>query len=217
MPAGRNVDFKVWTAAQLKAGWRPPACSGWTMPGARSVITVSGRLALPGGASAVLARFGAISAYVGVRYWSVTDRQWKTLITAAHALDASGRARRDFSAEEMGPGRVLAYSQTDSGAGTTTYRMRVIAESENRIVLTTENAGTIRYLFVPLFSPGELQTLYVLDRQSEGMWAYTSLTRTLPGASSLTDGHTDSGVNRAVAMYRHIAGIASDQDPPAIR
>ncbi len=211
----RNVEFRVWTPAQLGAGWSPPACSGWTQPGLRNLITVSGRFTLAGGADAVLGRFGAVSTSVGVRYWSVTAKRWETLITAAHALDAAVRPRADFGPLEMQPGRTLTYNQTDNGAGAVTYRMRVRAADMNRVVLTTENASTIRFLFVPLFSPGELQTLYVIDRRDGNEWAYASLTRTAAGASGLTDGHTASALNRAVAMFRHVAGVRTDQEPPA--
>ena len=211
----RGMTVQVWAAAQVPGGWAPPACSGWAEHGARSLIEIAGHLP-PAPADAVLARFGAISGTVGVRFWSVSHKEWQTLITAAHATDAGGHARADFAPAEMQPGQTLSYSQTDNGAGATAQRMHIRTVTADRIVLTTENVGTIRLLLVPLFGPGELQTLYVLDRHADG-WAYRSLTRTALDASGLTDGHTDSGVNRAVAMYRHMAGIPGDQEPPAAR
>ncbi len=214
---GQPARAQTWTAAQLGAEWVPPACSGWTAPGLRSLIGVVGAFRLPGGTAAVLSRFGAVSGTVGVRYWSVSKKAWEPLITAAHATDAAGRTRADFSPAEMTPGAALSYSQTDTGAGTVQYRMRVMETGANRVVLTTENAGTIRALLVPLFSPGELQTLTVITRQGGDAWAYNSLTRTGARASGLTDGHEASGINRAVATFRHVAGVPTDQEPPAAR
>ena len=140
---GRNVEFRGWTPAQLGAGWSPPACSGWTQPGLRNLITISGRFTLAGGVDAVLGRFGAVSTSVGMHYWSVTAKRWETLITA-HALDAAGRPRANFRPPEMQPGHTLTYNQTDNGAGAVTYWMRVRATGVNQVVLTTENASTIR-------------------------------------------------------------------------
>ena len=85
------------------------------------------------------------------------------------------------------------------------------------MVFETENVTTMRYLFVPVFRPGEVQSVYFLDRESEDVWRFYSLTRTAPGASTLAIGHDASSINRAVALYRHLAGIPTDQDPPAAR
>ena len=214
---GQPARVQSWTPAQLGAGWAPPACSGWTAPGFRSLVAVTGAFRLPGGVPAVLARLGAVSGTVGVRYWSVSKKAWEPLITAAHSTDAGGRARADFAAAEMMPGAALSYSQTDTGSGTVQYRSRVIEAGPDRVVLTTENATTIRAMLVPLFSPGELQTLTVITRQPGDAWAYSSLTRTGARASGLTDGHEASAINRAVAMFRHVAGVPTDQEPPAAR
>lgn len=214
---GQPARVQSWIPAQLGAGWVPPACSGWTEPGFRSLVAVTGAFRVSGGVPAVLARLGAVSGTVGVRYWSVTKKAWEPLITAAHAADASGQARTDFSPSELTPGAALSYSQTDTGAGTVAYRMRVMEAGPSRIVLTTENTTTIRAMLVPLFSPGELQTLTVITRQPGDAWAYSSLTRTSPRASSLTDGHEASAINRALAMFRHMAGVPTDQEPPGAR
>ncbi len=176
---------------------------------------MSGQFHLAGGAPEVLARFGAISQLAGVRYWTVTAKRWQTLIERAHALDAAGRPRADYTAAEFVPGHDLPFSQTDNDGGAVPYRMHVVSVSPGRIILRSENTATIRYLLVPLFSPGELQSLYVLTSDGGDMWTYASLTRIGAGASGLTDGHADSGINRAVAMYRHIAAIPTDREPPA--
>ena len=214
---GQAARVQSWTPAQLGAGWVPPACSGWATPGFRSLVAVTGALQLTGGTAAVLARLGGVSGTVGVRYWSVSKKAWEPLITAAQATGPGGQPRTDFSPAEMVPGAVLSYSQTDTGSGTVQYRMQVREAGPNRVVLMTENATTIRAVLVPLFSAGELQTLTVVSRTGRDVWAYSSLTRTGPGASRLTDGHEASAINRAVAMFRHVAGVPTDQEPPAAR
>jgi hypothetical protein len=72
-------------------------------------------------------------------------------------------------------------------------------------------------LFVTLFHPGEVQSIYFLDRESDNVWRYYSIARTGRNTSRLTTGHESSSINRAVAFYRSLAGIPTDQEPPAAR
>ena len=75
----------------------------------------------------------------------------------------------------------------------------------------------MRYLLLTLFHPAEVQSIYFLDRESDGVWRYYALSRTGRNASRLAAGHEASSVNRAVAFYRYLAGIPTDQEPPAAR
>ena len=107
--------------------------------------------------------------------------------------------------------------QVDNLSGTAVYRMRVAEASADRLVVEVENVSIMRYLFVTLFHPGEMQSVYFLDRESENVWRYYSIARTGRGASRLATGHETSSINRAVAFYRFLAGIPTDQEPPAAR
>ena len=83
----------------------------------------------PVGRMRLLARFGAVSRLRGVRYWSVTDQAWKTLIHDAFAVtDAAGTTRRDdFRPNELQPGVSLYSAERDGrSSGMVIYRMRVI-------------------------------------------------------------------------------------------
>jgi hypothetical protein len=62
-----------------------------------------------------------------------------------------------------------------------------------------------------------MQSVYFLDRESDDLWRYYSIARTGRNASRLTAGHDASSINRAVAFYRAMAGIPTDQEPPAAR
>jgi hypothetical protein len=95
------------------------------------------------------------------------------------------------------------------------YRLRVRETAPDRLVVETENVSSVRYLLLPLAGPGDLQALYFLERRSANEWGYYSLARTGAGTSSLTEGHEASYVNRAVALFRHLAGLPTDQGPPA--
>ena len=61
-----------------------------------------------------------------------------------------------------------------------------------------------------------LQSTFFLERlPASGAWGYYGLWGIRTNA--LTSGHEASSINRAVAMFRHLAGIPTDQEPPAVR
>jgi len=167
----------------------------------------------------LLRHIGAISELAGIRYWSTTHQAWQTFIVDAHTLTGSkgNQRRKDFAADEMREGQVLYFEQADNISGKAIYRMHIAEATAVRIVFDVENISTIRKLLVTLFHPGEMQSVYFLDRESENLWRYYSIVRTGKGASSLTAGHDASSINRAVAYYRHFAGIPTDSEPPASR
>jgi hypothetical protein len=82
-------------------------------------------------------------------------------------------------------------------------------------VFDTENISTMRYFLWPIYRAGEMQAIYYFDRESQDVWRYYSITRSGRSASRLTEGNDASSINRAVAFYRHLAGIPTDQEPPA--
>jgi hypothetical protein len=150
-------------------------------------------------------------------YWSTTHQQWQKLIISAYALPgATGdRRRQDFSMGEVAVGQSLYFQQQDNLSGKAVYRMRVDSASPDRLVFDTENITTMRRLLVPLFRPGEVQSIYFLERESPDVWRYYSIARTGKNSSSLAAGHDASSANRAVAFYRYLAGIPTNQEPPA--
>jgi hypothetical protein len=75
----------------------------------------------------------------------------------------------------------------------------------------------MRYLFITAFHPGEMQSIYFLDRESENVWRYYSVVRTGKNANGRVTRNESSAVNRAVAFYRHLVGIPTGQEPPAAR
>ena len=212
-------SVKFWSESDLGHDWRPPACTSWTEVGFGTLITTVARFRHTSEAEGLLRHIGAISALAGMRYWSTTHQQWQTLIEDAHALTGSqpSQRREDFTPDQMEAGKVLYFEQVDNLSGKAIYRMHVAEASANRLVFDVENVSTMRYLFLTLFHPGEMQSAYFLDRESENVWRYYSMVRTGKNASRLTAGHESSSINRAVAYYRALAGIPGDQEPPAAR
>ncbi|MGB7844392.1 MAG: DUF6675 family protein [Candidatus Acidiferrum sp.] len=210
---------KSWSKSDFGRDWRPPACTGWTAQGFTTLVTVAARFRPASGAEGLLRHIGAISELGGIRYWSTTHKQWQTLIVDAYALTdfQPGQRRRDFTSDEMKKGKVLYFRQVDNLSGKAIYRMHIAEASADRLVFDVENVSTMRYLLIPIFHPGEMQSIYFLDRESDSVWRYYSIVRTGKNANQLSAGNESSSVNRAVAFYRYLVGIPTDQEPPAAR
>jgi hypothetical protein len=203
-------NVRIWHSQDLKPDWRPPVCTGWSDLAFDQLVGLAGRFRSPDDAEGILARFGRISQLTGVRYWSVTHGACRDLIDQAFALagPAADQRRGDFSAVELAASRILYFFQDDNGPGNgAVYRLRLREVAPDRLIVETENVGAIRVLLVPLFKPGELRALYVLERDAKGVWSFYSLTGTMAGASPLAGGHEASYVNRALALYGHIASV----------
>lgn len=203
------VAVRTWGRADLE-GWRPPACLGWPDGPFRLAVALAGRFRHEGDADALLARFGAVSALRGLRYWSVTDQAWRVLIT--RAATSSGR---DFTPQEMKRGTDLWFEEEDSrSSGAVLYRMRVLEAQADRIVIETENASPVKAFLVTLFPPRSLRAAYFVERREPGVWSFYGISATGAQASMLASAAEASYVNRAAALYRHFIGVPADRDPP---
>ena len=218
-PAAPPV-IKLWRGDDLKrSGWKPADCLGWASPSHTSLIfALAGSFRFAATADELVARIGAISTLRSVRYWSVTDNAWRPLVIDASALSRPDpRSRRpDFLTAEMTAGSELYYWENDSRTGKVVHRMAVRESSPKRVVIATQNITPIRLFLVTLFEAGALQGVEFLERVSPGVWGVYLLARADEG-STLASGHDASFVNRAVAIYRHLARIPTDQEPPAVR
>jgi len=212
-----SPTVRSWDRAESGRDWTPPACTGWMDSGFTTLVVVAARFRHVSGAEGLLRRIGAISEHTGIRYWSTSHKRWQMLIINSHALsDATGdRRREDFSPGEMTEGKSLYFQQEDNLVGKAIYRMHIRSASPDRLVFDTENTGTMRYLLLPMFPPGGMQSITFLDRESQDVWRYYSITRTSRNASLLIAGNEASSINRAVAFYRYLAGIPTDKEPPA--
>jgi hypothetical protein len=216
---GAAPRAQVWSAGDLPEGWAPAACLGWDeASGFRTLVALAGRFQTRAGADELLARFGAVSTMVGLRYWSTTDRQWRELVTSATALEGPDRriARADFGVTEMKNGRDLYFAQHDNrSSGVVVYRIRVLHASANRIVVAIENVTSVRLLLLTLFPAGSLQTVYIVEHQSGDVWNYYSLGRTGTSSSIFAGGFSASYANRAIAVYRYVAKLPEDAVSPS--
>jgi hypothetical protein len=207
----------VWSSPKpvVPSSW--DECIQWSTPAARTLVAVAGRFASADTANDLLTRFGAVSQLLALRYWSVTDHAWRPLVSSATALTrlTSGAARPDFSAAEMRSGDDLYLAQRDGrSASEAIYRIRVREFSAAHFIVETENLTPIRWWGIVLFKSGDIQSRYFLEQRAAGVWSYYSLTK-IAGSSWIAAGHDSSYVNRVIALYRSLARIPSDREPPA--
>jgi hypothetical protein len=214
-----TATVKSWSESDLGSDWKPPACTGWAAVGFTRLVTISARFRHTSEAEGLLRHIGAISELAGMRYWSTTRKQWQTLISDAYPLTGLQPAQRrsDFTPDEMKQGTVLYFQQVDNLSGKAAYRMHIAEASAGRLVFDVENVSTMRYLFITILHPGEMQSIYFLERESDNVWRYYSIVRIGKHANRMIAGNESSAVNRAVAFYRYMVGIPADQEPPAAR
>lgn len=216
---GQPPAVQAWRGKPARA-WVPPACTGWAASDADMLVAVAGSFKHGGDIDELLLRIGAISAKSQVRYWSTTEKAWKPLVTEAFALSAPDPAQRraDFTAAQFAKGQSLYYAQSDNrSSGKTVYADRVVVLDRERLAAVSENVTPVKMTMITLFDAGDLQTAYFVERRAPGVWTFYSLTRTRMASSLIPTGGDASYINRAVAFYRLVAGIPTDQEPPAAR
>lgn len=212
--AGGDPLTQSWSNLQ----WEPPACLGWPAGKYRLVVQLTGQLA-DVDETELKRRLGAVSQLRGTRYFSVTESAWRELITAAQALSGpGGEPRPDFGVAEIRAGASLFFSQTDNRSSKpVVYSMKVVEASPGRIAVETTNESPIESMMLTLFPPGSLNAAYVMTRTAPGTWTFTALSATTAQASGLVSLSKASYVNRARALFAHLAGEPGGGEGAAAR
>ena len=200
--------------------WSFPACSGFRPGAFRLAVAVSGSFRHAGEAGELLQRFGTVSALRQIRYWSVSDARWRPLIDDAAALggpDAKLR-RRDFARTELAVGSAVYFEQAESRLSTPViYRMRILEFGADRLAVEIENASAIGIAVIDIAPPGSTRAVHYFARREPGVWGYYGLAFAAQEPGLFLRVRDASLVNRAVAYFRHFAGIPTDREPPAAR
>jgi hypothetical protein len=219
-PPGPLPALALWRSGELPTDWVPPACTGWAPREGGVVFAVAGRFEHEGSFDALLARAGAFSRQTEIRRWDVKKGRWERQYRASAALkDPDPASRRpDFGPAEFVTGARLHFVQDAMDSlGPIVHEMTVRERSAARLVMTTRNVNKGRVYGWPVIDPGGLEGFFVVEREAGPIWRYYALTRAhilVPGAMAPPPG---DHLNKAVALFRFIAGMPTDAEPPAVR
>ena len=216
-PAGQPPATDVWSRGELtRSGWQAATCLNWGTSSTKLAAALAGEFRFAGPLDDLADRLVRFSALKSVRYWSVSRQAWQPLVSDSGTLDGpDGKGRADPAAAELTPGRSFYYFEVSHGRAV--YRMTVRERTAERLVVSTENVTPIHVGILTAFEPGALQSVIFLDKRGPGLWGYYQTIRATEGASAIALGSDASYVNRLAALYRHMAGIPTDQEPPAAR
>jgi len=216
---GTPPGVSIWNEARLRQiGWRAPDCLGWRAGRTRLAVELAGEFPFSGSLDQLVEHAGKISAHKSIRYWSTTDKAWRNLVSDAGVVDGpQGRTvQPDPTVADLGAGRSIYYFEV-SRSGRAIHRLTVLERTADRFVLASENVTPIRGILTTAFEPNALQSVTFVDRRGPATWGYYQVIRATEGASSMAIGAESSYVNRLNALYRDMAGIPTDSEPPASR
>ena len=212
---GATPRVNLITSKESKR-WQPPDCIPWVKKPARFVVSTGGRFSHGGDATALLSRFAAASGMTDIRYWSVTRQAWKPLFKDAYAVGPDAETRRDdFSIDELVTGSVVHLWQREVYLpAALVMEMRVLERTPERLVITMTNTVAVRWMLTRVIEPGDYEFYYLLEREDASTWRFYNVSRLVGGGLAMAFLPDESLINRAVAIFRHIAGYPTDTEPP---
>lgn len=208
----------TWNAEALPKPWVPPACLHWKVRDFAALIAVAGRIGGITDRAHLLRRLVSTAGLRHVRYWSFSRKRWRTLFTDVDMLTGPDESlkRADLRLDEIRTGQdYFMWQKENSLASGMVFRGRFTELSRRRIVFQQVNLTASSILMIELLAPKEFETTYFIDRESDGVWRYYSLTRVGTEDTPLSEAPLASLINRNVAIFRYVAGVATDREPPA--
>lgn len=216
--AGGPPAIMVWPESSLnKTAWAAAPCLHWGGGKMRMAVALAATLNASS-LDELLGRFGALSQYKSIRFWSVMYETWDDFVASSGFVNGpeGQQVVPDHAPADYVAGRDFYYFET-SRAGRTIHRMTVRKRSADRIEVATENITPIRFAMATLFEPAALQSVTFFDRRGSSEWGYFQTIGVGLGSSFITVQSTSPYINRLTALYRYLAGIPTDRDPPAAR
>ncbi len=197
----------------MNAGRIAADCAKWLPDNFSTAVALTGSFRYEGNAASLLKRFGDISSLRGVRYWSIPDKKWQVMITDASALRGpDGGPRPDFTLAELKSGRPLYFVQKDNRSPKPiTFLMQIDGQMRKKQVVRISNIRGLKILMIPVLKQGDIQSAYILEQLSPGVWGYFSVLGVRSSFSIFSGSQKDSWISRAVAIYGHFSGIQPDK------
>lgn len=218
---GAEPIIRIFKNADI-ARWKPPACTGWPADEFEFIGTAAASFRHNGDTTELARRYGAISEYAAMRYFSPRRQAWRELSFEAFALrDANPANKRgDFTAAELVPGTPRYFWQRGAteappplpGSIELINRMDILERTPDRLVVAvTSEPGSIA--FVMRLGRGDIRVVYFLerDRKAHDVWRYFALT-SLAGIAAL--GADNFYRASARGVFRHTVGLPAEVRAP---
>jgi len=216
--AGAPAIVRTWHGKTLLGPWVPPACLQWRGRSFAALVAVAGRIDGNADKAQLLKRLTSTAGMQAIRYWSYSRKIWRNLFAELDTLAGPDRTlkRADLSLDEIRTGQnYFMWQKENSIASGMVLRGRFDHISERSIVFQQVNLSAWYVLLITLLAPEEYETAYFLERGTNDVWYFYSLTRFGSAERPLADAQLASIVNRSVAVYRYVAGVPTDREPPA--
>jgi hypothetical protein len=227
--AGSRIEFppvdaepiiRIFTQADV-AGWKPPACTGWPAKKFEFIGVAAASFRHNGDEMELARRYGAISEYAAMRYFSPRRQAWRELSFEAFALQDAKPAhkRGDFTAEEFVPGTPRYFWQRGAteapppfpGSINLVHRIDILERTPDRLVVAvTSEPGSVLLMRL---SRGDIRGVYFLERDqnTRDVWHYFALT-SLAGVAALRADNFYRASARG--LFRHTAGLPAEVRAP---
>jgi hypothetical protein len=218
---GVEPSIRIFKGTDI-AGWKPPACTGWPSAKFEFIGTIAASFRHNGDATELARRYGAISEYAAMRYFSPSRQAWRELSFEAFALrDANPASKRgDFTSAELVSGSARYFWQRGAteappplpGSIELVNRIEVLERSADRLVVAvTSEPGTVAV--VMRMARGDIRVVYFLDRDQNArdVWRYLALT-SLGGIVAISADNFYRASARGV--FRHTAGLPAEVRAP---
>jgi hypothetical protein len=213
-PGGKPA-IAVWSEGDLsRAAWQAAPCLNWAGGKVRMATALGATIAAPS-LDELLGRFGALSQYKSIRFWSTMYDHWEEFVGGAGITDGPDArySYPDLKAADFTAGRSFFYYETGR-TGRTIHKLTVRQRTADRVEVATENISPIRYAGFTIFEPRGLQTVTFIERRAPDQWAYFQTIGIGDSSNFLATQSSSPYVNRLAAVYRYMAGMPTDRDPP---
>lgn len=207
-----------FTDAATIASWTPRECLGWRNGPADTVVALAARFEVRS-LDVLLDHFTALSRLSAVRYWSVKLQMWRPLFQSAVPLDGPDPlARRgDFERAEVRPGTPVHVLLDDDLVGPLVMEILIGAFSPEAISISMRNLSPGHRLGMEVLPIDGLAITIFLEKESEIVWRYWSAMRVATELPSFLLPPPAAHANRLAAIFRYIAGLPTDAEPPLFR
>jgi len=216
MVGGAPIIGSWHEADPNKAPWQAAPCLRWS-DGHTRMSTALAAAMRAGSLEQLLTRYGALSKYNLIRFWSVLHQNWEEFVSSAGFVDgpAARYSLPDLTAEQFVTGREFYYYEIDHSGRRSINRLTVRQRTADSVELATENITPIAVAMFTVFEPRALQSVTYIRPRGPQEWNYLATIGVGEGSDFIAVRSPSPYINRLMALYRYMAGLQTDGAPPA--